>query len=61
MVYDLLKGELVSCFMVPEKEEHDSRCVKYLKIHDICLSMDEKEFACVSSKYIVVYSFDKVC
>jgi len=27
----------------------------------MCISMDEKEFACVSSKYIVIYSFDKLC
>lgn len=27
----------------------------------MCISMDEKEFTCVSSKYIVIYSFDKIC
>jgi hypothetical protein len=25
------------------------------------ISVDEKEFACVSGKYIVVYSFEKIC
>lgn len=27
----------------------------------MCFSMDEKEFTCVSSKYIVIYSLDKIC
>jgi hypothetical protein len=25
------------------------------------ISKDEKEFTCVSSKYLVIYSFDKIC
>ena len=26
-----------------------------LKIHDVCLSEDESELACVSSKYVIIY------
>lgn len=27
----------------------------------MAFSIDEKEFSCVSSKYILIYSFDKLC
>lgn len=56
-----MKGELISHFKVPEKQESESGSLKYLKVHDMCFSMDEKEFTCVSSKYIVIYSLDKIC
>ena len=49
-------------FLIPEKDqtETSSGKVKNLKIHDLCFSFDEKEFACISSRYILLYSFDNI-
>jgi len=42
-LYDLLKGEVLSSFRVPEKQqENEQSKTNYLKIHDMCFSMDEK-------------------
>ena len=41
-LYDLLKGEIISSFKVPEKEHSETGKIKYLRIHDMCFSMDEK-------------------
>jgi hypothetical protein len=31
-----------------------------LKLHDLTFSQDEKEFTCVSSHYILIYSLEKL-
>ncbi len=31
-----------------------------MRIHDVCLSEDEREITCVTSKYIVIYSMDRL-
>ena len=31
-----------------------------MRIHDACLSEDERELSCVTSKYVVVYSMDRL-
>lgn len=31
-----------------------------MKIHDICLSEDERELSCVCGHYVVVYNMDKI-
>lgn len=60
-LYDLLEGVMLNEFVVPEKGSEDATDKnKNLKIHDMSFSFDEKEFACVSSRYILIYSFDKI-
>lgn len=31
-----------------------------MKIHDACLSEDERELTCICSHYVLVYSMDKL-
>jgi hypothetical protein len=39
-LFDLLKGEMMSSCVVPEKQEEGVS--RFLKIHDMCISMNEK-------------------
>jgi hypothetical protein len=31
-----------------------------MMIHDVCLSEDERELSCVASRYVLVYSMDRL-
>ena len=59
--YDLLGGQVINSFFIPDQSESEGDKNKFLKVHDMAFSMDEKEFSCVAKKYILIYSFDKLC
>lgn len=62
-LYDLLEGKMLNQFVVPERDSDVGSVSKdkNLRIHDMCFSFDQKEFSCVSSRYILIYSFEKIC
>ena len=59
--YDLLGGQVINSFFIPDQSESEGDKNKFLRVHDMAFSMDEKEFSCVAKKYILIYSFDKLC
>lgn len=62
-VLDLLRGCAVNSFYFegPDRKSDEKESKnRILKMHDVCLSEDERELSCVCSHYVLVYSMDKL-
>lgn len=61
-IHDMLKGEVVNSFYFYEdkKGKEGNTEIAKMKVHDVCLSEDERELCCVTSKYVVIYSMDRL-
>lgn len=65
-LFDLLRGTIINSFYFEEPQrrrkvnDKETKKQKLMKIHDICLSEDERELSCVCGHYVVVYSMDKI-
>lgn len=67
-VFDMLRGSIVNSFYFyepqrrkrVEEKENESQKLSIMKIHDACLSEDERELTCICSHYVLVYSMDKL-
>lgn len=61
---DLLRGTTINSFYFEEPQRRrkvdEKEKQKLMKIHDVCLSEDERELSCVCGHYVVVYSMDKI-
>jgi hypothetical protein len=64
-ILDLFKGDIVNSFYfydpkTKRKDKSTNEKPKKLMIHDMCFSEDERELTCITSKYILIYSMDKL-
>ncbi len=60
-IFDLMKGETINSFYFYEdRKGKDGVEVSKVRVHDVCLSEDERELSCVSSKYVVIYSMERL-
>jgi hypothetical protein len=61
-IFDLLKGETVNSFYFYEdrKGKEGGAEITKMRVHDVCLSEDERELSCVTSKYVVIYSMERL-
>lgn len=60
-IFDLMKGETINSFYFYEdRKGKDGPEVTKVRVHDVCLSEDERELSCVTSKYVVIYSMERL-